>query len=79
MKHYTHTLVTSERYSHSTCDGCGQHDNYLIEVIISVNEDGEGGHRDEYDLCEGCLIERADALAAAGSHAALVNNPGDHP
>lgn len=60
-----------------TCDGCATVDYYLTVVVIEVNEGEEMGGRDEYELCNDCLIKRAPALVAAGSTAELVT--GEEP
>jgi hypothetical protein len=59
------------------CDRCGVLEAdadmaWLCPVVIEVNKGEEGGRRDEYDYCNDCLIEMADALMAAGSRAFLV-------
>lgn len=70
------------------CDGCGiwaQDAEFgLTPVAIEVNVDegilGEFGSRDEYDYCNDCLIERAEALLAAGSRSEIVGyGSGDPP
>lgn len=72
MKHYETRTAELRHYAGATCDGCGAADPDLIEVVVSVNEGEEGGRRDEYDYCDGCLMERAPALVAAGSRAPLL-------
>lgn len=69
MKKYETQLHPFERYVGSVCDGCGSEEPNLVEVVISVNEGEEGGRRDEYDYCDRCIMERADALMSAGSTA----------
>lgn len=72
MKHYETATREFERYTHTTCDGCGITGRYFIEVRISVHDGEEGGGTNELDYCDDCLIERADILRAAGSTAALI-------
>lgn len=73
MKGYETRTANQEHCVSTVCDGCGVVVYYSVTVVISVNEDEEGGQRDEYDFCDDCLLERADALVAAGSRAPLVN------
>jgi len=57
------------------CDGCGvlgEDTDGLIVVSIEVNIGEEFGRRDDFDYCNDCLVERADALVAAGSRCELV-------
>lgn len=59
----------------TSCNGCGTVEtpgDFFHQVVLSVGEGEEGGRRDELDLCAGCLVARAPALAAAGSRAPLV-------
>jgi hypothetical protein len=77
MKRYATRMVIRAVQVPETviCDGCGIPDNLaggLHEVVLSVSEGEEGGRRDELDLCDPCLVERAPALIAAGSRAPLV-------
>ncbi len=64
--------VTVEEYAGTVCDGCGGDAPYLIAVAIEVNYGEEYGARDEYDYCDRCLEQRADALVAAGSRSSIV-------
>ncbi len=63
------------------CDGCGVTEDdaefgWLCPIAIEVNVGEEQGRRDEYDYCNGCLIERGPALLAAGSRSELVGGDG---
>lgn len=80
MRHYETRTVEQREHTSTTCDGCGWISRYpsdLYIVVISVHEGEEGGRRDEYDLCDDCLIGRAPALIAAGSRAPLVGGGED--
>lgn len=72
MRHYKVRTQSIEYLDRTTCDGCGAADPYLMVVAIEVHLGEEGGRRDEYDYCDHCLLERADALVAAGSRSELV-------
>jgi hypothetical protein len=72
MKRYEEIATTVTSYAGATCDGCGSDEPYLVEVVIAVHEGEEGGRRDEYDYCNDCLLERVEALKAAGSRAPIV-------
>jgi hypothetical protein len=77
VKRYeTREITTSQQiFMGEICDGCGitSTDAWpLVAVAIEVHVGEEGGSRDEYDYCDGCLVARAPALAAAGSKAPLV-------
>lgn len=71
MKHYAKEMRELTRWTHSTCDGCGQK-GHLTEVTIGVDEGEKGGRLDEYDYCAKCLRDRGDLLVAAGSRAPLL-------
>lgn len=85
MKRFEIRTVEQRTFVGAMCDGCGVQGDYLslVEVIISVHADEEGGRRDEYDFCDDCLVERAPGLVAAGSRAPLVTgedlDPEDGP
>ncbi len=73
--------ITREVEVEATCNGCGVTEDaaefgYLFPVAIEVNLGEEQGRRDEYDYCNGCLIERGPALLAAGSRSELVGGDG---
>ena len=74
MRHYETQTMSKKVLVRITCDGCGtQEDGYTFsEVIISVRDGEEGGRIDTYDLCDGCLIDRAGVLIAAGSTAPFL-------
>jgi hypothetical protein len=73
MRRYETRTVEQHYQIGWICDGCGTDiRDYGIEVTISVNAGEEGGREDRYDYCDDCLLERADALVAAGSRAPLV-------
>ncbi len=55
-----------------TCTDCGVVDYYLTLIVIEVNDGEEMGGRDEFEVCNDCLLARASALVAAGSTAELV-------
>jgi len=75
-------IVRHEVEAEAVCDDCGVAESdtefgRLIPVAIEVNLDEEGGHRDEYDYCDRCLLARSALLAAAGSRAFIVT--GEEP
>lgn len=74
MKRYETVRVEQRQQTAIVCDGCGVAGDYLLmtEAVIAVGEGEEGGRRDEFDYCDDCLVNRASALAAAGSKAPLV-------
>jgi hypothetical protein len=64
------------------CDSCGisSADEHIIQIVISVDEDEEGGSRDEFEYCFECFVGGVkDNLLKAGSTAPVVTgyNYGD--
>lgn len=79
VRHFELREVTKREYVliRTTCNRCGVDETdsdggRVHPVAIEIDDGEEGGSRDEFDLCDPCLVELADVFVAAGSKAPLV-------
>jgi hypothetical protein len=75
---YRDVPTTIRQQTGTQCDRCQHTDDHdpalspFTEVTVAVGEHEDGGKTNTFDLCQGCLVDMAPLLVAAGSTAPLV-------